>query len=156
MLVGLLRGKGLAIYRSSFRDYKQPPLLTEGINTGGAQLPAHSWRAVLLRTDLQGADTCVKEESSKELECELSLYPWLHSNVFGTIKSMSVVRTVSFMKPLHMRSPVQQGRRHTLPASEFRSLSPEDAISVFEIEREGEMILHTWLFGVVSLCLCYT
>lgn len=28
-------------------------------------------------------------------------------------------------------------RRHTLPASEFRCLSPEDAVSVFEIEREG-------------------
>ncbi|CAI5679863.1 serotonin N-acetyltransferase isoform X2 [Oreochromis niloticus] len=47
-----------------------------------------------------------------------------------------------------MRSPVPQGRRHTLPASEFRSLSPEDAISVFEIEREafisvsGECPLH--------------
>lgn len=38
-----------------------------------------------------------------------------------------------------MRSPVPQGRRHTLPASEFRSLSPEDAISVFEIEREGKV-----------------
>ena len=29
-------------------------------------------------------------------------------------------------------------RRHTLPASEFRCLTPEDATSVFEIEREGE------------------
>ncbi|XP_004592940.1 serotonin N-acetyltransferase [Ochotona princeps] len=28
-------------------------------------------------------------------------------------------------------------RRHTLPASEFRCLSPEDAVSVFEIEREA-------------------
>ncbi|XP_052615549.1 serotonin N-acetyltransferase [Peromyscus californicus insignis] len=28
-------------------------------------------------------------------------------------------------------------RRHTLPASEFRCLTPEDAISVFEIEREA-------------------
>ncbi|KAM5272742.1 serotonin N-acetyltransferase [Ctenodactylus gundi] len=28
-------------------------------------------------------------------------------------------------------------RRHTLPASEFRCLSPEDAISVFEIERQA-------------------
>ncbi|XP_051013844.1 serotonin N-acetyltransferase [Acomys russatus] len=28
-------------------------------------------------------------------------------------------------------------RRHTLPASEFRCLNPEDAISVFEIEREA-------------------
>ncbi|XP_027626571.1 serotonin N-acetyltransferase isoform X2 [Tupaia chinensis] len=28
-------------------------------------------------------------------------------------------------------------RRHTLPASEFRCLTPEDAVSVFEIEREA-------------------
>ncbi|KAI2585206.1 aralkylamine N-acetyltransferase [Homo sapiens] len=27
-------------------------------------------------------------------------------------------------------------RRHTLPASEFRCLTPEDAVSAFEIERE--------------------
>lgn len=31
-------------------------------------------------------------------------------------------------------------RRHTLPASEFRCLTPEDAVSVFEIEREGEQL----------------
>ncbi|PWA32736.1 hypothetical protein CCH79_00012527, partial [Gambusia affinis] len=62
---------------------------------------------------------------------------------------MSVLGALPFMKPLHhVRSPVPQGRRHTLPASEFRSLSPEDAISVFEIEREafisvsGECPLH--------------
>lgn len=29
-------------------------------------------------------------------------------------------------------------RRRTLPASEFRCLTPQDADSVFEIEREGE------------------
>lgn len=51
---------------------------------------------------------------------------------------MSLVSAVPFMRPLHMRSPGPRGRRHTLPASEFRSLSPEDAISVFEIEREGK------------------
>lgn len=56
---------------------------------------------------------------------------------------MSVASAVPFMKPPHMRSPVPQGRRHTLPASEFRSLSPEDAISVFEIEREGKQTLST-------------
>nr|AAD09409.1 arylalkylamine N-acetyltransferase [Mus musculus] len=28
-------------------------------------------------------------------------------------------------------------RRHTLPASEFRCLTPEDATSAFEIEREA-------------------
>lgn len=53
-------------------------------------------------------------------------------------RKMSVVSALPFIRPLHIRSPLQQGRRHTLPASEFRSLSPEDAVSVFEIEREGE------------------
>lgn len=53
-------------------------------------------------------------------------------------QKMSVVSALPFIRPLHIRSPGQQGRRHTLPASEFRSLSPEDAVSVFEIEREGE------------------
>lgn len=51
---------------------------------------------------------------------------------------MSVVSAAPFVRPPYMRSPGPRGRRHTLPASEFRSLSPEDAISVFEIEREGE------------------
>ncbi|OWK14041.1 AANAT [Cervus elaphus hippelaphus] len=32
-------------------------------------------------------------------------------------------------------------RRHTLPANEFRCLTPEDAAGVFEIEREGEQPL---------------
>lgn len=54
---------------------------------------------------------------------------------------MSVLSAVPFLKPVHVRprrsSPGGQ-RRHTLPASEFRCLSPEDAVSVFEIEREGE------------------
>ncbi|XP_053552717.1 serotonin N-acetyltransferase-like [Bombina bombina] len=60
---------------------------------------------------------------------------------------MSVLNVVPFMKPIYTRSPRQQ-RRHTLPASEFRCLSPEDAVSVFEIEREafisvsGECPLH--------------
>ncbi|CAG5947295.1 serotonin N-acetyltransferase [Menidia menidia] len=61
---------------------------------------------------------------------------------------MSVMSAVPFVRPPHVRLPVAQARRHTLPASEFRSLSPEDAVSVFEIEREafisvsGECPLH--------------
>lgn len=54
---------------------------------------------------------------------------------------MSVVSALPFLKDIHMhRAPMSPGRqrRHTLPASEFRCLSPEDAISVFEIEREGK------------------
>ncbi|XP_046894650.1 arylalkylamine N-acetyltransferase 2 [Hypomesus transpacificus] len=46
------------------------------------------------------------------------------------------------LKPFFLRTPVRvvnprHQRRHTLPASEFRNLTPEDAISVFEIEREA-------------------
>lgn len=37
-------------------------------------------------------------------------------------------------------SPGRQ-RRHTLPASEFRPLNTQDAISVYEIEREGERLM---------------
>ncbi|XP_064802300.1 serotonin N-acetyltransferase-like [Oncorhynchus masou masou] len=67
---------------------------------------------------------------------------------------MSTVSALPFLKSsLLMRPPMgpitpRHGRRHTLPASEFRCLSPEDAISVFEIEREafisvsGECPLH--------------
>lgn len=67
---------------------------------------------------------------------------------------MSVVSAVPFMRPLHMRSPVSQGRRHTLPASEFRSLSPEDAISVFEIEREGKQTFTLSLLGCLGHHFC--
>lgn len=59
-----------------------------------------------------------------------------------------------FLKPFSLRaavrvvSPLQQ-RRHTLPASEFRNLTPQDAISVFEIEREGESM--SWKTYTVKL-----
>lgn len=47
-----------------------------------------------------------------------------------------------FPKPFFLKTPVSvvsplRQRRHTLPASEFRNLTAQDAISVFEIEREG-------------------
>lgn len=54
---------------------------------------------------------------------------------------MPVLSTSPFLKPARLRCPQNspgRQRRHTLPASEFRCLSPEDAISVFEIEREGK------------------
>ncbi|KAJ8345011.1 hypothetical protein SKAU_G00292040 [Synaphobranchus kaupii] len=46
------------------------------------------------------------------------------------------------LKPFFLKTPVgmalpKRQRRHTLPASEFRNLTPQDAISVFEIEREA-------------------
>uniref|UniRef100_A0A8C6S4V2 Serotonin N-acetyltransferase n=1 Tax=Neogobius melanostomus TaxID=47308 RepID=A0A8C6S4V2_9GOBI len=59
---------------------------------------------------------------------------------------MSVVSALQpFARPMQP-SPIQ--RRHTLPASEVRPLNTQDAISVFEIEREafisvsGECPLH--------------
>lgn len=54
---------------------------------------------------------------------------------------MSALSALPFLKPVHLRPPRSSPggqRRHTLPASEFRCLSPEDAVSVFEIEREGK------------------
>ncbi|XP_076123069.1 arylalkylamine N-acetyltransferase 2 isoform X1 [Alosa pseudoharengus] len=47
-----------------------------------------------------------------------------------------------FLKPFFLKTPIgvsnpRRQRRHTLPASEFRNLTPQDAISVFEIEREA-------------------
>lgn len=64
---------------------------------------------------------------------------------------MSVVGALPFMKPLYMRSLLSQGRRHTLPASEFRSLSLEDAISVFEIEREGKQ-MGCFIYRYIHIC----
>lgn len=45
-----------------------------------------------------------------------------------------------FIKPMQPSPSVSPGmqRRHTLPASEVRPLNTQDAVSVFEIEREGE------------------
>ncbi|XP_022046402.1 serotonin N-acetyltransferase-like [Acanthochromis polyacanthus] len=63
---------------------------------------------------------------------------------------MSVVGAQPFIKPMQPSPSVSPGiqRRHTLPASEVRPLNTQDAISVFEIEREafisvsGECPLH--------------
>lgn len=55
-----------------------------------------------------------------------------------------------------MVRPLRQ-RRHTLPASEFRNLTPQDAISVFEIEREGKSISKLFLFdtrGMLNSLVC--
>ncbi|NXX76559.1 SNAT acetyltransferase, partial [Urocolius indicus] len=53
---------------------------------------------------------------------------------------MLALSSVPFLKPTPLKPPRSSPggqRRHTLPASEFRCLSPEDAVSVFEIEREA-------------------
>lgn len=55
------------------------------------------------------------------------------------------------LAPQSVVSPSCQ-RRHTLPASEFRCLTPEDAVGVFEIEREGT---HTGWATSCSLGGCH-
>ncbi|CAL8273520.1 unnamed protein product [Lota lota] len=52
------------------------------------------------------------------------------------------VNSSPLLKPFFLETPDGgvshlRRRRHTLPASEFRNLNPQDAISVFEIEREA-------------------
>ncbi|XP_017310011.1 arylalkylamine N-acetyltransferase 2 [Ictalurus punctatus] len=52
------------------------------------------------------------------------------------VSSSPFLKAFYLKMPLSVPSPLRQ-RRHTLPASEFRNLTPQDAISVFEIEREA-------------------
>ena len=57
----------------------------------------------------------------------------------------------SQLQPETPKAPGHQ-RRHTLPANEFRCLTPEDAASVFEIEREGEWAPHrVWTLTRLSV-----
>ncbi|VFV32076.1 serotonin n-acetyltransferase-like [Lynx pardinus] len=53
----------------------------------------------------------------------------------------------SQLQPETPKAPGHQ-RRHTLPANEFRCLTPEDAASVFEIEREA-------FISVLGICPLY-
>lgn len=64
-----------------------------------------------------------------------------------------------FFKPFFQKTPVRvdnplQQRRHTLPASEFRNLTPQDAISVFEIEREGKSLGKIVAFHIRNILMC--
>uniref|UniRef100_A0A8D0CP87 Serotonin N-acetyltransferase n=2 Tax=Sander lucioperca TaxID=283035 RepID=A0A8D0CP87_SANLU len=52
------------------------------------------------------------------------------------VSASSVLKPFFLKTPVRVVNPLRQ-RRHTLPASEFRNLTPQDAISVFEIEREA-------------------
>ncbi|XP_034394431.1 arylalkylamine N-acetyltransferase 2 [Cyclopterus lumpus] len=52
------------------------------------------------------------------------------------VSGSSFLESCFLKMPVRVCSPLRQ-RRHTLPASEFRNLTPQDAISVFEIEREA-------------------
>lgn len=69
-------------------------------------------------------------------------------------------QSIHYLKPVALclapgipESPSRH-RRHTLPASEFRCLTPEDAASVFEIEREGEQLPHMAQDAAVLCCGC--
>uniref|UniRef100_A0A8C3YQF0 Serotonin N-acetyltransferase n=1 Tax=Catagonus wagneri TaxID=51154 RepID=A0A8C3YQF0_9CETA len=65
-----------------------------------------------------------------------------HPREVAAVGSMSTQRN-HYLKPVPLRLPPgipefpSHQRRHTLPASEFRCLTPEDAAGVFEIEREA-------------------
>ncbi|XP_032332195.1 serotonin N-acetyltransferase [Camelus ferus] len=68
-------------------------------------------------------------------------------------------QSIYYLKPvtLHLppgipESPSRQ-RRHTLPASEFRCLTPEDAAGVFEIERECLLPAFISVSGICPLNL---
>lgn len=66
------------------------------------------------------------------------------------------VASSPFLKPFFLKTPVSplRPRRHTLPASEFRNLTPQDAISVLEIEREGESRLTRLKHRTSALSRC--
>uniref|UniRef100_A0A4W5R9W6 Serotonin N-acetyltransferase n=1 Tax=Hucho hucho TaxID=62062 RepID=A0A4W5R9W6_9TELE len=65
----------------------------------------------------------------------------LRSDTVSTVSALPFLKSSLQMRPPMGSISPRRGRRHTLPASEFRCLSPQDAISVFEIERE-ECPLH--------------
>lgn len=69
---------------------------------------------------------------------------------------MSVAGAQPFIKLMQPPPSVSPGvqRRHTLPASEVRPLNTQDAISVFEIEREGEFSSAVW--GERRTCVVVT
>ncbi|XP_020018092.2 serotonin N-acetyltransferase [Castor canadensis] len=54
-----------------------------------------------------------------------------------SVVNVHPLKSESLCLPLGTSESPSCQRRHTLPASEFRCLTPEDAISVFEIEREA-------------------
>lgn len=60
-------------------------------------------------------------------------------------KSVHYLRPVALHLPPGILATPSCQRRHTLPASEFRCLTQEDASSVFEIEREGEQPHQSWV-----------
>lgn len=57
------------------------------------------------------------------------------------------LKSESLCLPLGTSESPSCQRRHTLPASEFRCLTPEDAVSVFEIEREGKELCRVGVWG---------
>ncbi|KAF6091876.1 aralkylamine N-acetyltransferase [Phyllostomus discolor] len=53
------------------------------------------------------------------------------------VQSIHRLMPAALRLPPGVPEPPSCQRRHTLPASEFRCLTPQDAVSVFEIEREA-------------------
>lgn len=83
-------------------------------------------------TEFPAASTAAHHSESREVQ--------FTSSFSSTDLMTHQVSYSPFLKPFFLKAPVSplRQRRHTLPASEFRNLTPQDAISVFEIEREGE------------------
>lgn len=54
-----------------------------------------------------------------------------------SVQSIHCLTPVALRLPPGVPEPPSCQRRHTLPASEFRCLTPQDAAGVFEIEREA-------------------
>nr|XP_010595231.1 serotonin N-acetyltransferase [Loxodonta africana] len=63
-------------------------------------------------------------------------------------QSVHALKLATLWLPPEVPDSPSRQRRHTLPASEFRCLSPEDATSVFEVEREA-------FISVSGLCPLY-
>lgn len=55
-----------------------------------------------------------------------------------SVQSIHCLAPVALRLPPGVPEPPSCQRRHTLPASEFRCLTPQDAAGALEIEREGE------------------
>lgn len=87
---------------------------------------------------------CCPRRARQRWSCEAGRRAGERRNSFSGRRAqcriMSVVGAQPFIKPMQSPPSVSPGiqRRHTLPASEVRPLNTQDAISVFEIEREGK------------------
>ncbi|KAM9208075.1 LOW QUALITY PROTEIN: serotonin N-acetyltransferase [Dugong dugon] len=65
-----------------------------------------------------------------------------------SMQSVHPLKPATLYLPRGVPDSLSRQRRHTLPASEFRCLTPEDATNVFEIEPEA-------FISVLGLCPLY-